>query len=466
MADKPDHNGCGVTGEIADFTAATRYDGIPGSVVERGKAHMLDTLGLALSGAGAPASRIVRDHIAALGASGDALIMGTAMRTAPRFAALANGTAMHADNFDDTNPQPSLDRNGGIHASGAILPAVLALAETGGKSGKQTMTAFQVGTEVACKLNHAIAPRHYDSGFHSTGTLNSFGCAAAAANLLNLDAETTEHALASVAARAGGVRANFGAMVEQLHPGQAAECGIVAVDLAARGLGGVKAVLETRFGWFEAAADGYQAEIIHGRLGNPWALADPGTWIKPFPNGALTHTAMTLMFKMVHKHTIEAAQIARIDVHTNQRIARTLLHNRPENSMQAKFSMPFALAIIALDGKAGLLEFTDETLARDDLRAMIERVEFTPYDKPGVDYTNVTSLIEIHLTDGTTHEARGDFPMGSGRAPMSFDEIAKKALGCAAYGGWPEDKAGELVDAVRDLENLADISDLTRLLAK
>ena len=187
----------GVTAQMAAFIADTDYGDIPDEVIARGKVHMLDALGLALAGARAPVSAIVRDHLLALGTgSGAATVLGTGMRTAPRFAAFANGAAMHADNFDDTNPQPKPTRNGGIHSTAAVLPVVLALAEADGRSGRDVAEAFHIGVEVSCKLSHAMAARHYEGGFHTTGTLNVFGAAAAAARLYRLDAKTAAHALA------------------------------------------------------------------------------------------------------------------------------------------------------------------------------------------------------------------------------------------------------------------------------
>lgn len=457
----------GITAQMAAFIADTRYGDIPIDVIARGKVHMLDALGLALAGAGAPASRMVQDHIADFATgNGQATVLGTGMRAPPRFAALANGAAMHADNFDDTNPQPTASRNGGIHATAAVLPAVLACAEADGRSGRDVAEAFHVGVEVACKLSHCMGARHYEGGFHTTGTLNVFGAAAAAARLNRLTAGTAAHALACAASQAGGVRANFGAMVEQLHTGFAAEAGLVAADLARRGLTGAPAILETPLGWFAAAAGGYEADAIDGRLGAPWAFNDPGMWIKPFPNGALTHAAMTLMLDLMDEHAITADQVERVRVATNTRIAATLIHDRPENALQAKFSIQFALAVLLIEGRAGLAEFTDEVVNRADIRDMIGRIDFEPYETPGPGYTNVTTLLVVQLRGGATRSGRADFGLGSTMRPLGPAEITTKFMGCADYAGWPADKARAAVDMVQEFEEIEDIRQLTRLLAR
>ena len=225
-----------LTTEIAQFVHKTDFSALPQDVLARGRVHILDGLGLALTGSKAPATRILREFAGRVGGMSTASVLGTAMRTSPPLAALINGTAMHADNFDDTSPQPSPDRNGGIHATAGVL----ALAEEADLSGRKLTEAFHIGIEVACKLNHAIDPRHYAEGFHTTGTLGIFGAAVGAAKILGLKADGIAHALSLATARAGGVRANFGSMVEQAHAGIAADGGVTAALLAAAGTAGFR----------------------------------------------------------------------------------------------------------------------------------------------------------------------------------------------------------------------------------
>ena len=453
-----------VTEEIADFAARTRYDDLPGEVIERGKIHILDAVGLSLCGAQTRTCEIAQAHIVSLRCGDDAAVFGTALRTAPRFAAFANGTAIHAHNFDDTNPQASPDRNGGIHATGAVLAAALAVGESEGRSGRALLEAYLVGVEVACKVNHAIGARHVEAGYHPTATLNMFGAAASVGRLRGLDAMQIRHALGIAASQAGGVRANFGALVEPLHSGHAAECGVAAADLASRGLTAAPDAIEARFGFFDAAGDGYNAAAIAGKLGAPWVFVDPGMWIKPYPSGALTHPAMTLLLKLIDDNDVSADQVARLRVGTNRRIADTLIHNRPGTALEAKFSMPFCVAMIVLERRAGLSAFTDEVVQRDDVRAMMEKIDYVTYEKTEPGYTNVTTFVDLTLTDGRTFSGRADFAKGSTQQPMSLAEVRDKFLGCADYADWPRHKADALIDAVARLEHVADIRDLTRLM--
>ena len=439
---------------------------MPKDVIARGRIHILDSLGLALAGARSRSGEIAHDHVASLrSADARATVLGTALKTAPRLAAFANGTTIHADNFDDTNPQPVAHRNGGIHATGPVLAAALATAEAAGASGADFETAFHVGVEIACKLNHSIAARHYEGGFHTTGTLTVFGAAAACGRLSGLDAADMSDALAIAGSRASGVRRNFGAMAEQLHGGHSAECGLAAADLAARGLGGAENILEGRFGYFDAAGGGWEEDAIRGRLGAPWAFVDPGTWIKPYPSGALTHPAMSLALDLARRHDISAERIAALRVQTNRRMANTLVHDRPRNALEAKFSMPFCLAIVLTERRAGLDEFTDEMVGRADIRNLMSRVDYSSFDAPGVDYTNVTTLLEISLLGGETVSGRADFAPGSTADPMSFDDVAEKFRGCADHAGWPMDKSVQTIAMVERLDDIENIATLTRTLS-
>ena len=432
-------------------------------MLERGRVHVLDCLGLAIAGARSEASRIARDHVATLGLpGGTATVLGTGERTAPRFAALLNAAAMHADNFDDTNPQAVAERNGGIHATAPVLAAALALAEERGASGRALAAALHAGIEIACRINHAIDARHYRGGFHATGTLSTFGAAAAAAMLGGLKSEAIGHALAFAASAAGGIRQNFGSMVEILHPGLAAEAGVVAADLAARGLVGAGDALGGKVGYFAAAGGGFDPAVLDC-LGNPWAILDPGMWIKPFPNGALTHPAMTGLLALRREHGFTGADIESISARTNRRVLETLIHHDPKTVMEARFSMQFALALIAVEGRAGLGEFTEDTLARPDIRRAMERVRFTAYDTPGADFTNMTTLLHVELADGGRLERRCDWAQGSTQAPMSFADACEKFRQCTAFAGFPPRSAEAAIDLVAALESLDDAGRIARI---
>jgi 2-methylcitrate dehydratase PrpD len=461
-----------VTAAIADFAMRTDLGDVPAAAMARAKVHVLDSLGLAFAGAVSEAAGIVRGHLADQGMAtearrpGAAAIVGTPLSAPPRFAAWANGTAIHADNFDDTTPQVRADRTGGIHASGAVLPVAIALAETRGSTGAEFLISYLIGVEISSRLNHAMAARHYGDGFHATGTLTVFGAAAAAGRLMGLDRDGHIRAQGLAASFASGVRRNFGTMAEILHPGHSAECGIVAADLARRGMTAAADALDGPVGYFAAAGGGFDAGEIVGKLGNPWAFEDPGVWIKPHPNGALTHPGAAALLKLMRDGGVSAGDIRGIRVRTNRRVLNTLIHHDPADAMQGKFSMEFTLALVAVTGQAGLSEFTDAMLARADVRDMMKRIVFSAYDEVGQDFTNVTTLVEVELSDGRRLSGRADHAAGSTRSPMSYDEVAAKFRQCVEYGRYPSDRAEQVVEAVAAIEYAGTVGRLAALLTK
>src|SRR5262245_56386022 len=177
----------GVSREVAEFIVGARYEDLPKDVLDLGKKSILDALGLALSGSVAETGPLSRAYVKSLGLSGrEASVIGSSMRAPVRFAAFVNGIGIHADDYDDTQLAVAQDRVYGLltHPTAPTLPVALAIAEARGRSGRDLLVAYQVGVEVACKVAEAIAPRHYDQGFHSTGTCGTFGAAATAARLM------------------------------------------------------------------------------------------------------------------------------------------------------------------------------------------------------------------------------------------------------------------------------------------
>ncbi|MDX1485128.1 MAG: MmgE/PrpD family protein, partial [Alphaproteobacteria bacterium] len=397
-----------------------------------------------------------------------ALVIGSDMRIAPRFAAFANGVAIHADDYDDTQLAVAKDRVYGLltHPTAPCLPAALAIAERDRASGADFMTAYHVGVEVECKIAEAINPRHYQDGFHSTATCGTFAAAAAAAKLEGFDAETTRRALSVAGSQSAGLRENFGTMTKPFHAGRASESGLTAADFAARGWTATDIILEAPRGFFRAAGGGYDEDAIAGKLGAPWTFAEPGISIKPHPSGSLTHPGMTKMRELIAEHGITADQVVAVKVGTNQNMPNALIHHRPVDELQAKFSMEFCMAILLLEGRGGLSEFTDEVVNRPDVKAMIEKVDFGVHpEAEAAGYDKMTTIIEITLADGRTVEGRADFGKGSPANPMSYDEVAEKFLGCADFAGHPRDKAEAVIEKVRKLEEVDDIAEVTALLA-
>src|SRR5467141_3810844 len=459
----------GVTDYVGRFVATTKYEDIPPEVIELGKKSILDGLGLALAGSMAGTGTICRQYLEDLGlCDGKATIIGSARKTSPRFAAFVNAVSIHADDFDDTQLAVAKDRVYGllVHPTVPVLPALLALAERGGVSGKQLTLAYHLGVEVECKIAEAISPRHYQDGFHSTGTCGPFGSAAACAKLLQFEHSQILNTFGLVASQSGGLRENFGTMTKPYQAGHAAESGLVSAELVALGWTAAGQILEADRGFFHAFGGSYDPAAIMDRLGKPWTFASPGVSLKPYPSGSLTHPAMTELMRLIEANNLHPDQVEKLDCGANHNMTTTLLHHQPKTGLEAKFSMEFCLAILLLERKAGLGEFSEKVVQRADVQEMIRKINF--YVDPQAEsagFDKMTSILKIHLKDGRTITGRADFAKGSPVNPMTFEEAATKFRGCAEYAGCSKSKAEKIISFVRTLDSVPDMDVLAPLLS-
>jgi 2-methylcitrate dehydratase PrpD len=459
----------GLTDYVGRFVVNITYEDIPADVVELGKKSILDGLGLALAGSRAQTGPICRQYLHELGVcGGQAIVIGSQLKTSPRFAAFVNGVSIHADDFDDTQLSSAKDRVYGllVHPTVPVLPAVLALSQGRNISGKELMLSYHVGVEVECKIAEAISPRHYQDGFHSTGTCGALGSAVASAKLLRFDQSKVQNALGLAASQSGGLRENFGTMTKPFQAGHAAESGVVSANLVALGWTAAEQILEADRGFFHAFGGSYDSSAIMDCLGKPWTFASPGVSLKPYPSGSLSHPAMTELARLIEVNNIQANQVEKVDVGANHNMTTTLLHHQPKTGLEAKFSMEYCLAILLLERKAGLGEFSDQATQRADVQEMVKRINF--YVDPEAEsagFDKMTSILKIHLKDGRVITGRADFAKGSPADPMTFEEAAMKFRGCAEYAEWPKAKAEKIIAFVRALDSASDVSALSPLLS-
>ncbi|HYS27169.1 MAG TPA: MmgE/PrpD family protein [Vicinamibacterales bacterium] len=455
----------GLTRYVAEFITGTRYEDVPDEVVALGKKTLLDGFGLALAGSASVVAPVVRQYIGTLGVTGkSSTVVGTAMKVPARFAAFANGVSIHADDYDDTGSA--------LHIAAPVLPPVFALCEEGRRSGRDLMLAFHVGVEAASKIGDAIFPRHDREGFHTTGTIGSFGSAAACAKLRGLTVAQTAYALGIAASQAGGIRRNFGSMTKAFHAGHAAENGSVATDLAALGFTAASDVLETPLGFFQAAGGGFNPAAIVNRLGRPWMFASPGDLIKRFPCGTIQQPVMDATLRLIAQHGIKAADVERAEVGGNQSNVNTLFRHRPTTGLEAKFSMEFAVAILLVDGKAGLGQFTDASVRRAEVQDMTGRVRYyadPEFDTLGRDgafqaVLEEPAVVKMYMKDGRLLTTRTEPAKGSPKNPMTYEDVADKFRTNAEFARWPPAKTESIITLVRSLERAPNMAALTAAL--
>jgi 2-methylcitrate dehydratase PrpD len=454
----------GATAAVTKFIVDARLSAMPADVVAQGKRCLIDGLGVVLAGSTMRGSAIIREYARSAGEKKEATAVGAdGFMTSAAQAALINAGSGHAMDYDDTQLSTTPDRTFGLltHPTVPVLAASLALAERQSASGAAFLEAFLVGFEVECKIAEAIDPNHYERGFHSTGTIGTFGAAAAAAKLLNLTAPAVGHMLAIASSMSSGIRVNFGSMTKPLHAARAAQNGIVAAELALRGFTGGDNGLDGEWGYFQVFGGGADLDRIIPVLGKPYAIVSPGVSIKPYPCGSLSHPTLDAMLKAVTEHDLKEDQIKAVRVRAGHNILDPLRYTLAKNELEAKFSLPFLMSSIILRRKAGVREFTDEFVASAPVQRMMARVAgvFDPkIDAMG--YDKIRSVVEIDLADGRTLvEPSDDRYRGGPDKPFTREELHAKFVDCAQLTLAP----GRIQRALMQIETVDSLKDITEL---
>lgn len=456
-----------ITEETAQFIIDTNYADLPETLRAEARRCILDGLAVMLAGTTEDCTKIIYQYLGDLGVSGPCRVPGINASFPAEFAALASGVSGHAHDYDDTQVSSAPDRVYGLltHPTIPALSAALAVGQEVDATGKDLVTAFCIGMEVECKLNEAINPRHYQQGFHSTGTFGVFAGAAASTKLLGLELNAARMALSIAASKSSGIRCNFGTMTKPYHSGAAAQNGIVAARLASMGYGADPSGLDGPWGYFSVAGGGVDEEYVRGKLGNPWALLDPGVSVKPYPCGSLLHPAMDAMRELVIAHDVSPEAIAEVRLGTASNVLNALRYATPENALQAKFSIQFMLGVLALRRKAGIAEFRDDVVIRDDVQAMMQRVK--PYLDPDIEakgFDRIRSRVEVVLKDGSTLAQEAFISRGTPERPMTPAELEEKFSDCAT-GIIGKEAMMRTIEAVRNVESLRNARQLLDAMA-
>ena len=429
------------------------------TAVARGRLAVLDTLGCMLAGAGEPVAESVRRTVAHWG-EGACTLVGTDRRAPAPWAALANGTAAHALDFDD------YEDPGATHASAVLVPALLALGEERQASGRDLLDAYIAGFEVIVRLGAAVNLSHYHRGWHATATLGAIGAAAAGARLLRLDAQGAGHALGLATSMAAGFKTQFGTMAKPLHAGLAAKAGVLSSSLAAEGVTASSEVLDGTWSVLSLMA-GPEAEGFDGALqdlGDPLAIEAYGLVVKPYPCCGYIHGTLDGVLDLRRAEDPSATDIAGVTSRIPARNAEILMYPRPEDPMQARFSLPYCTTVAVLHGAVTVADFTPEAVARPEVRAWLPNatLETHPvHDKSSDLAHHEPDVVTLRLAGGGERRIEVMHPRGTPARPLSEAEMSRKFQSCAA-GALGTEKAAAAEAAVADLEGLADIGELLR----
>lgn len=450
-----------IANQLAERIVAMRYEDLPPEAVQWAKVSIVDTIGCALAGAHEDAPRIAERVLTGGAGAGPSLVWGTARRAPVMDAAVINGTAAHALDYDDTNNSMA------GHPSIALLPGLLALGESLGATGRDLLLGFVVGWETQARLGRAVNMHHYEKGWHPTATLGVFGAAAGAARLLGLDARRTATALAIAASLSAGVKANFGTMTKPLHAGQCTRHGVYAALLAREGFTAAPDAFEHKQGYFEVfnGAGNYDATRAIAGWAAPLDILDPGVGIKQYPCCASTHSAIDAMLLLRERHGLRPGNVARIESVTH---ARALAHTnrpRPQSTLDAKFSVQYCIARALMHGEVSFGHFEGAALQDAEAQALLERIEARPHDfqPKGMD-EHYECHMRVTTTDGRQLSARVEQPL---RGPCNLappDRLESKFRDCAARALRAE-TIDALYAAIGRLERCADVRELTQAMA-
>jgi 2-methylcitrate dehydratase PrpD len=445
--------GTNLTKVLARKSAALEYEDLPPEAREIARQCVLDYFGVALAGAGDELVRLVLDELTEAGGTPQASVVGHDTRLPALSAALVNGAAGHALDYDDVNmAMPG-------HPSVAILPGLLALAEQRRSSGRDVVTAFVAGYETACRIGMALQPGHYNLGFHSTGTVGAFGAAAACARLLGLGAEATAMALGIAGTQAAGLKSQFGTMCKPFHAGKAAQNGLLAARLAARGFSSRADIVECVQGF----------ALTHGPNFSPdAALATPAAGLHLFANlfkyhaaCYLTHAPIECARRLREQYALTPENIAGITLRLDASCERVCNIPAPVDGLQSKFSLrqTVAMALAGID-TASLGAYSAENALDADLVRLRDRIAIDWQDS----WPQTLGELELELSDGRRVTARHDAGIPAAdiddqgrRLAAKFDALVEPLLGAP--------RTAELRGSIAEIDRLANVADLARLAA-
>lgn len=435
-----------VTERIADFLtgfACHRPDDTTMTTVARA---FLDTVAVAVAAREEPAARIVKEYLADRHAARTASVWGSDLQLAPEDVALVNAVQAHVLDYDDVTPPMR------GHPSVTLLPPLVALAETADASCTELTAAYAAGFEVLCKLAKAGVHEQYVRGWFSTSALGVIAGTAACAHLLRLDRTQTVNSLGIAAGHASGVQENFGTMSKSLQVGNAAAVAVRATKLAALGYTATPHGIDGAAGYLALYFPDFDLPDEVTDFGAaPLEIHASSLGVKQYPNCFSVHRPIDATVQLLRRHSVEPADIAAVDVTTNASGLRPLIESPPTNSLDAKFSMEYGVAVAVTDGVVTLSSFAPENLRREDLRELMDRVQAREATGPPLPRW---ARVRITLHDGAVLEHEQRDLHGGPDDPLTVAELQHKIDQCFAFAS----AAVHAPDAAAALRSWPDLS--------
>jgi aconitate decarboxylase len=437
----------GVTAELCEKIVATTYDDLTEDAKDRARRLVIDGIAVAVAGTvQEEAPGVLAKHVRSLGGAAQSTAIGFGFKTSPVQAAYLNGASMHVLDFEPMWSPAN-------HQVSTSLPALLALGERDGASGRDILTGVVKGTETMGWLRQASRQiGRKGAKFHPPGLVGPLGAVAASSHILNLDSMTLRNAMGIAASRAGSIFANVGTMSKSINCGHAVAMGVDAALLARHGFNANPNVIEAPNGYIETFFDSdFVAEDLLN-FGPPYRVTNPGYAIKMFPSQFGTHFVITAALALHEKIGGRSADIEKIHITT----PKMDYVNRPfpETGLDGKFSWQYTTCCALLDGMVRMASFEDERRFRDDMESMLKRVELETRDELVAAFEEMKVTVKITMKDGTVHEQACDGPKGKyGRPPIPEEEHLVKVRDCLALRHDGEAMA-EIIRLARRIDDL------------
>jgi 2-methylcitrate dehydratase PrpD len=437
----------GATHDIAEFAVKTQFEDLPAGVVHEAKRDIINVLSVGLYSARDPSLQYLLDMFNEEGSRPRATVWGANARTGLANAALANGYLAHLEDYDDTH-FPTV-----VHPTAPTLPAAFAIAEESGASGRDLITAVALGVETVCRTSLSVYPWHYDAGWHITGTMGVFGGAIGAAKILGLGVDATVAALGIAGTQAAGVREAFGTMTKPMHPGRAAQAGVVGALLARKGFTAATTILEGRRGVMEVMSSQHDLSRLTDGLGQRWEIFNNG--LKPYSCGVVSHPAIDAAIALQTRPGFDPIAVESIEADVHHLVPELMGRMEPDVGLAGKFSCAHCISVGLVDGAAYPAQFADAKVKDPLLTELRRKVKFNVVDGMGEDQ------VELRLTmkDGSVLTEHVEHATGSPENPLSDQRLEEKFL-TLATPTLGENDTKALLERLWRLEEVSNVSGL------
>ena len=442
-----------ITSDLGSFLAGMQFQRLPSEAVRIAKLGIVDSIGVLFAGRMDSAPRILLDALAP--GSGTASVLFTSRRAAPTDAALINGAAAHALDYDDVAMRG--------HPSCVIVPAILAEGESSAASGEQLIAAYVAAYEVWAELVLRDPDPQHLRGWHLTGWIGAVAAAAACAVLRGLSADQCATALSIAASQSAGLMANAGTMTKPFHAGRAAQSGVLAARLAERGFSAAPDGLENSAGWLRAVSSSGRVDLeAPVTAGSHWRIEQVGLAIRRHPTCYVGHRLIDGVLELVERTKLDAGQVSEIHAYLGRTNADILRYHRPSNPFQAKFSAEFGIAAAILRGRVALSELDDEFVRSDAVQSLMARILVEAKEASAIE----TQLDYVKVRTRSGEEFASEPPkalQGSHERPLSPEDLRAKFTDCVRHGT-QSSVDGEFIDSfwakLSGFERIADVREL------